>query len=317
MIYYDIQHHEKVDNLLWLIRLLDHPGNRINVSLDAKQEIVDSLKHQIDKADNVSIVKSIPVTWCGPSQIEQMKAMFEKALDDSEWEYFINLSGACFPLLSQSEILKRLEFEKKQGNTSFCYSFDAKKQAYWVEKKTNSTANFSKKYRRLELLCDSEIMLEFENGEFDPVRNVMQRRALFCEEVGNKKLSVRSLFKDEIHEREGFWKKYDYKIGRTWVVLHRKQVEWLVKSKQFKEVYEHLYKTFEPDETLLPTVLFNKNNPYLNELSKNNFRYKLGSPNIVNPKNIDDILSSDSFFARKLNPDFFKLLVDKIERNLN
>lgn len=303
MIYYDIQHHGNVDRLRWLISHLSHFGNHINVSYDGDIRNLENLKRELsDNSRGFSIAQSLPVTWCGPSQIYQMKMSIEKALECSDWQYFVNLSGVDIPLVSQTQLFERLNTEKKQNNkTSFCFGFKPNKDAYWLQQ-MYEFKRIDRKYSRLQIVCDGEVDEALTSSKLDPIKRVMERRALYCEEIGNKRLFVRSLTRNEINHRKTFWKSHSYMVGRTWMVLHRKQVEWLVSSSLYNEIFEHLQTTFEPDETLYPSVLYSEQNPFVNELSKDNLRYGLGSPISISRDDIKTILSSDACFARKLHP---------------
>lgn len=317
LIYYDIQHHGDISSLEWLAKSLLYKNNFINISYDgASDECLKIWDLLPDDKSNIKVCQSIPLTWCGPSQITQMKLMLERAIKIDGWQYFINLSGVDFPILSQEKIFEKLRYENEtNGKTSFCFGFKPKKMPYWLEKNSANTF-FKKKYLRLELLCDFEVSCAIDNKTLDPVRNVMQRRALYCEEISKNKLFVRSLSKEEIEKRSSFWDENEYAVGRSWMVLHRKQVEWLLESDYFKFIYDHLHYTFEPDETLFPTVLFSKINPFFNELSSNNLRYKLGSPGVIDIKDLKHIFTSDACFARKMDLNKFSDITKCIENRL-
>ena len=304
MIYYDIQHHGGVGNLRWLVAQLDHPRNFINVSYDGSDEGLKRVASAMpDTEGRLQVAKSLPVTWCGPSQIRQMRAMLTKALAHEGWEYFANLSGLDFPLVSQRKLHERLIFEDKQNSkTSFCFGFQPKKAEYWLAENGNENIH-KRKYTRLMIYCDDAVNDQFNSGELNPVSEIMQRRALFCEEREDKSLFIRGLTQKELANRKLFWRTNTYFIGRTWMLLHRKQVEWLMESEYFEYVYKHLLETFEPDETLFPTVLFSDHNPFKHELSKNNLRFRLGMPSAINLANIGEVLTSSACFARKLNVD--------------
>jgi len=303
LIYYDIQHHGNVDRLRWLVSHLSHFGNHINVTYDGDVSSLESLNQSFHSGIcGFSTSKSLPVTWCGPSQIYQMKKSIEKALEVSGWDYFVNLSGVDIPLISQRQFFDRLKFEKKENNkTSFCFGFKPNKPHYWL-KQSEEFSRIERKYSRLQIVCDSEVDRELHTGNLNPISRVMERRALYCEEIGNKRLFIRSLTEDEINFRKAFWTKHAYTVGRTWMILHRKQIEWLAASSLFTEIFEHLQTTFEPDETLYPSVLFSEQNPFIKELSKDNLRYGLGSPISIARDDIKNILSSGACFARKLHP---------------
>ena len=100
------------------------------------------------------------------------------------------------------------------------------------------------------------------------------------------------------------------------MILHRKQVEWLIQSSFTQIVYDNLNHTFVPCEAFLSSLLFSEHNPYRDEVSKNNFRYKKGAPSIIDDINLTEVLKDDSFFARKLSPKISQASLKKIESNI-
>lgn len=318
MIYYDIQHHGNVERLSWLIRQLSHPQNHINVTYDGDMENLDKLRNnEVCHICPLTFTASLPVTWCGPSQIFQMRKSIERALKFSGWQYFVNLSGVDVPLMSQQSFFEKLSFEKKTNNiTSFCFGFKPNKPPYWL-KHEGEFERVKREYLRLKIVCDNEVDAALENGSLHPIQRVMERRALYCEEIGDKRLFIRSLTQNEINYRKAFWKEHTYVVGRTWMVLHRKQVEWLAESKYFNQIFEHLQTTFEPDETLYPTVLFSEHNPFKGELAKDNLRYGLGSPKSITVDELSRIANSGSSFARKLHHSVTEIDLVRVLTNLN
>ena len=317
MLYYDVQHHGDIEMLKWLAGTLQDKDNILNFSLDVDDSNFNAFSLWAGMSDipNINVSRSFPVTWCGPSQITQMRGMLERAVEAEGWEYFINLSGSCFPLCSQSEIKKQILHEKKQNTTSFCFGFVPKKPSVWIER-DNDPQYFDYKYNRLTVSCDKSIYDAFTTKSLDPVRNVMERRAIHCTEVVHEKhLVLRGLELWEIRERKLFWEKYKYHLGRAWMILHRKQVEWLLSTPLMNEFYCHLSNTFEPDETLFPSLLYSEDNPYLNELSKNNYRYKLGSPGILRESDMVDVFASQALFARKFPKNITAKALQFIESN--
>lgn len=326
MIYYDIQHYGDTERLKWLSSVIDDKDNIINFSLDMDVQKIEKFKIWTAKRDfkaKVTVDTSLPVTWCGQSQINQMRDMLERAIKVDGWEYFINLSGTCFPTKSQKDIKEILLHEKTiNNNTSFCFAFQAKKNNIWIDNRNREDAYSFKTYNylnRLNLSCSKRVITAFEHEGFNPVQNIMERKAVHCTEViGEKKLILRGLEEWEIKDRISFWNKNKYMIGRTWVILHRKQVEWMLKSACMQSISDHLHQTFEPDEAFFSSVLFSNENPYINELSKNNFRYKGGDPKKINDYNFEEALDDHCFFARKLSASISKESLQSIKyRTIN
>lgn len=321
MIYYDIQHHGNVDSIQWLASILDDGENFLNFSLDMGLERISEFSDWLENKNvNGRAKKSYPITWCGPSQMVQMQQSLHTALEVDGWEYFANLSGACFPNKSQKFIKKQLRHKYKDGFHSFAYTFVPNKPSCWISHtyKSIDFKFYRKNYRRLQLECTQDVVEGLEN-DFHPVGDVMQRRAVHCSEIaGEKKLYLRGLLPWELSARKKFWENNRYIIGRTWVILHRKQVEWLVSSKVSMEFYANCLNMFEPDETYIPSLLMSKENKFLGGVENNNFRYLMGGPRVIRRSDIDKIFKSPCFFARKLPGYPERKIIEKdIEFNLN
>ena len=129
----------------------------------------------------------------------------------------------------------------------------------------------------------------------------MQRIAANYREIEENIIEVSGLTKSELEERLHFFDKKPLKVGRQWVVLHRSTVEWMLNSMHVKKILDMTSKFFISDEIFYQMALFSDENPNLKQLSKDNLRYKLGSPVKINKDNIQDVLNSEKLFARKVN----------------
>lgn len=67
---------------------------------------------------NIKVEKSIPVTWCGFSQVLALIKGLKIALESFEFDYLINLSGQNIVLKSDEEIKEFLK-EKYKMNKKF------------------------------------------------------------------------------------------------------------------------------------------------------------------------------------------------------
>lgn len=323
MIYYEIQHHAGTERLKWLGAVLDDPGNTINFSLDTDSETFEQFAKWVARSGlNATVYcnRSLPVTWCGPSMLTVFRDALERALEIDGWEYFINLSGVCFPNKSQAEIKKILQYEKSVNNhTSFCYGFTPRREPVWFENSRREDALHyaEREYHRLKVSCTQRIINAFEQEAFDPLMNIMQRRGVCINEIAFKKqLIFRGLEAWEMQDRVAYWKTHDYVVGRAWFILHRKQIEWLVASPLLRSMYEQLSQTFCADETFVPSILFSDHNPYKNEVSSNNYRYRLGAPGYLGEDHLDEVFESGCLFARKLAKNISRESLKRIERQV-
>ncbi|CAN8077185.1 unnamed protein product [Agarophyton chilense] len=104
-----------VPHLPRLLKSIYHPKNVYAVHFDLKiskddvQQVVQELRRQIGEAKNLHIMPSELITYRGISMllntINAIHLLFEK---DDSWDYFINISGSDYPLVtaeSQRQLL--------------------------------------------------------------------------------------------------------------------------------------------------------------------------------------------------------------------
>jgi hypothetical protein len=113
---YFIQAHHEPECLGRLLRALYNSRDLFLIHIDAKKNI--GLFHEVLRSfgskPNVLFLKPIPVYWGGWSQCQaQINAMRELCRRPERWNYFINLSGQDFPLVSRDEIISFLEADPR------------------------------------------------------------------------------------------------------------------------------------------------------------------------------------------------------------
>lgn len=93
-----------------IARLINAVYDKDNVYLiHADKKAGPDYLHQLQTLcahyDNVHFMKPVNVCWGGWSLVDvQLQAMKQLLKIDDKWDYFINLSGQCYPLRSQAEI---------------------------------------------------------------------------------------------------------------------------------------------------------------------------------------------------------------------
>ncbi len=304
-IFYNVQSHGNVENSKHILQLLDSPNSLVDFSFDGR---VPCDFDRFATNNLVSVRQSNPIIWCGQSQIYQFMDALKNAVKHDGWDYFINLSSACVPLMSQDGIscfLKDKWLKDKKRN--FVYGFYVKKTREYQNVNDDRKYNDFKYKNRINLSANDDLKGRFLSGELDPVKNVFQRPGFHCtEDFTNNKLSLRGLSNWEIDFREEFYKEYPLITGRTWVILHRSQVEWLLSSSIVRELYNFYSTQFEPDESFIPSIILNAKNKYLNEVERNNYRLRMGDPKVLGVKDIDECINTQALFARKLPNEIYR-----------
>lgn len=320
MIYYSIQHHgESLKNLVWLIKHLAPHSSHLEVALDSPNEVIVQAQNRLKHVDNVSLAKSTPVTWAGPSVVSQMREALHSSLNYEKWEYFINLSGTCVPILRPDRIFSAIKAKVRASKkTNFCYAFKPNKPDYWLSYIPSDEWKHVK-FNRVNAYLDLAASEAFQLGKLDPVRNIMQRRGVYCAErpdLSNKSLLLRGLYRSELSDRMLFWTINPHVVGRQWVVLHRKTVEWICSSILASDIYNMLSQTFLPDESYFQTCLASApKNIFNNTDFSGCFRNRLGAAIKLDMDELARAESKGALFARKIG-DMEDGLRDLIETSL-
>ena len=206
-----------------LLRTIWHPKNHYVIHFDAKispwqREYATSVMlRNLPNHENVRIMPSEVITYRGISMaINTMNAM-QFALDSGEWEYFINISGADYPLVSpgkQRELL--VPFSRRNA------SFIALAPNAWAEK--------ALEYRGSRLFTDTSLSMSGNNSELvdsgvsHPLRSILG---------------------------------YKFAAAEAWMIQHRSFVEYMLKSAKARRFFAAFAYIAEPEEHLFPTVAVN------------------------------------------------------------
>jgi hypothetical protein len=325
MILYNIQHFGDISWLPWLIRILQHSENQFLITIDGDCEKVTDVKERIYQnsisARNIIVEKSPPIYWCGPSQAKMYLSVLQKASEIPDWQYFINLSGACAPLATQSEIFDVLNHDYSMGYKSHLSFFQVNKEPS-LSAIDNSGIWSVGDVGRLRLLAPPNVLSQFSDPLYFPVRNVENRPLVACSEV-DEKLKILKVFRPddaEVRFRKNFFSANSHYAGRAWYIFSRDSVERILKFYQ-SEIscdWRHIFlNSFEPDESYMTTALLNFKIIPKDWISGRSYRSFGGEPRHISDANINDVSNrSDWLFARKIDHENASKLREVIERRV-
>lgn len=304
MIYYDIQHHGDTSNIIRLAELLQASGNSLSICLDSNSnELIEDTKANLDhlKFSHVRVSKSLRLSWGGFSIVQQMRQALKKSLEVSGWEWFINLSGVCCPLMCQSNIQQILhDAYAKSDTVGFLSSFTPQVAPEFLVDLQPEIGRYKFEYGRVTLNTDVGIKKLFDKNLFHPSKNVNQRVGAVYREIGKNEYSVTRYTPYEVKDLLSYFEEQPLRVGRQWIILHRKQVEWLVASSFVETLAQRLSNFFIPDESFFQMALFSKNNPFLCNLNNNSLRYKGGAAANLNLVDVSQLTNKGDIFARKI-----------------
>jgi hypothetical protein len=265
MIYYDIQHFGDSSRLPWLLRLLENRNNSFRVSYDAPEVDVRRLAEDLAATDvsarRLVVDQSTPIRWCGPSQAAGLIHALRRAVTFDGWEFFINLSGTCFPLAPQERLFQYLSSALAQGHSAHFSWFQVRKPATLPEEDPDAPQQRAR-IGRLHLEGNAGLLEMFRDPDYFPVARVPNRLMVQCSEPPEEAdlLHVSRPAPEELAFRQDYLARYPHHCGRAWFVLHRAACEDLVaffESRQFEDSARFFLTAFEPDESFLQTLVMN------------------------------------------------------------
>lgn len=175
--------------------------------------------------DNVKLMESEIVTYRGISMVLNILNAMQFALNMTQpWDYWINISGSDYPLISptnQRKLLATHDFLEKQR--SF---FSISEKDWWKD---------SEKYRFTRLFIDTS--LSFNDSESKVVDS-------FTDQPISK-----------MHN-------FTWIAAETWMILHRSYIDYLLKSPFARRMLLAFSYAIEPEEHYFATVAYNT--PHIN-----------------------------------------------------
>ena len=301
-----IQCHDNFNQVLRLISWLFHPADYFIISLDLRVGQIPLALEGILKLPNVKAAPRHTIVWGGASIVSATKSAMLLALDLPNWEYFINLSGLDIPLLSRQDLCARLETAAANGIYNFLSDFgtcNVNFEAWDGDPEAICKTLTAPNSARI-LACGSVAYLSKgpSHASFKPVVEPQLRAAFHVSQFDpDKTLSCRPLFRFELKERQTFFLSNPYRFGRQWVILHRSVCEQTITAPACRELSSMLNNIFIPDESFfqMAIAVLDKSVRYFS-FTKDNKRFNFGAPCVLSDDNIRSVLSSGSWFARKL-----------------
>ena len=257
---------------------------KIFLHIDAKSKEVDEAELK-NAFPEIYVIKKYRINWGGVNHLKSIVELLSIALKDREISYFHVISGQDFPVKSVAEFQKF--FEKSDKIYMTCFGEDSFPDV--VKERLNYrviNANWDSRKRAIRYInCVTRMMQEVLNK---------QRRTLG---------EFSKIFK-----------------GMVWVSMPRDAAlyvsEYTLSHPRYMKDLEH---TIVPEEFFFQTILANSN--YCDQIVNDNLRYtdwvtRYGSrPAYLDETDIDKIIESNCFFARKIHSTISQQLVIKLKEH--
>ncbi|QEW23942.1 Core-2/I-Branching enzyme (plasmid) [Marinibacterium anthonyi] len=309
MIFYNIQHFGDWTWTPWLLRMLADPGNQVLLTYDGSEEDVARVAADVTRdapaLKRLDVERSLPVRWCGPSQVTMQIEALRRALRRDGWEFFVNLSGTCTPLRSQAEIRRTFLDARAEGLNAHITAFAARRPVVLPEEDPEAPVE-TRKRKRLVLRGNARLLDQFGEPGFFPQGNAHNRVFIRCGEPAEDRrvLEIARPDDDDIAFRQAYFAEFQHYCGRAWYTLHRSVCEALVAffdSPRFADTERAFLTCFEPDESFLPTILLNGMCVPAEQVSLQNFRTHKGAQRKLDDQTFrDHLVDTPALFSRKV-----------------
>lgn len=270
-----IAHHE-YPLLKVLLSMLDDSRNDVFLHVDRRSdELYESVRsYRMKHAGFHLLSDRIRVWWGDITQLEVEYLLFETAYRNGPYAYYHLLSGVDLPIKSQDAL--HAFFDVHQGREFVGY-WDSEAHRRDLERKVHRYYFFNRYYKdRTSPLRPFLI----------PLRNI----ALALQKV--------------VHSHRS--RIYEFKKGGNWVSITNDFCGYLIVQKEL--VLRRFKYTLCPDEIFLQTVLWNSafrrqiyNPDTAQDGSMRLIDWERGKPYVWTGNDVDELLSSTAFFARKFS----------------
>lgn len=272
-------------------RLIDSLSDEridIYVLVDKKSCIKDEIKTK----DNVYILPDklrVDIRWATYSQIQAILNILTFSNERKKYDYYLLISGQDYPLVSTCNIISKLESNPNVNYINICSSknsllrkrtrFDKRNEIYmpdWLL----GRGFIIKVFRRLWIII---------TGGYNRTFYLFNR---------NKK-------------------NYPFYYGSSWWCLNKRFVEYCLKFlKNNNEYIRMFHKSICPDESFFQSLFMNSDFKNNRDDNLHYIDWTAGdsSPKILTTIDIEKAIRSGKLFARKIDLDVDKEIIDVIEK---
>ncbi len=299
MLAYHLLCHGQFKQVAMLLEALYCPDDVFLVDVDnAKQPDTSAIERWLVKP-NVHLVLDDDIAWGGAGTMRKtLRGAFRLLSLDTNWEYYIVLSGQDLPLQS-NDVIKSVLSSRSADAINYIRS-------HCPPKLQLEDIPISNRRPHSVLWSDrGHTKVYGKPGAIDPQVGWYARTLVDVTELG---------YKGETHvgvadplllkRREEFFDRYRLHGGANWFNLHRSLIEYMEKDPFTYELYDVMRSTFIPDESFFQTYIMNS--PFKNKACNDYGRLILRPGPIPRVKVLDmsdwdTIQASNELFARKFD----------------
>ena len=303
--------HKNAEQVKRLISVLKHENVDIFIHIDKKCTFDKNAILDDTNSKNVIFTKNrYSVGLYQFSMVEAEKELIRTAAEHGDYQYFVLLSGQCYPIKSIDYICNFLEksypkpfieiISQKDGN----YVKENFKEVYINKKFKLKTYDFLKKHFSYK----GYRVLRFVPGGIAKLNSCIKQLAAGSPQKRLAKMGI-----------EGY-------CGSQWWILPDTAIEHMLKMLDDKRFCSVISDVYSCDETFFQTSIMMNSAEFGIELDKdNNYRNKMwyfvfnnGShPFVLTEKDFNMLISSDMLFARKFDADSDRKILDMLDSEVH
>lgn len=285
---YLILAYKNIEQIYTLIDTLDHQNSFIFVHIDKKCK-VKIAEEYFEKKNVVFLSQRMNVAWGGYSTVEVTLLLMELALNyEIQPDYYILLSGQCFPIKSNKMIFNF--FAKNSGKIFMDYH------------KMPDSSQINGGMHKIEFYWYLD-QLKFLNR--------------YLRKYTHKTIHGISKW---LNFKRKYLPGFDPYFGSQWWALPAAVVKYVLKFVDQNKSFVNFYKyTFAPDEMFFHTIICNSG--FKRDIKNKLFRYldwnTNGPPRILSMNDFDDLKKSPQLFARKFDISQEKEIIAALVEHIN
>lgn len=281
--------HGHIEQLTSLIKYFNDDDFVVLVHLDKKNKYDSKQKEILSKMNNVFVYSKFKTNWGGHKLLECELFMLNKAFKNPNIDYFHFISAQDVPTRNLSDF--KFFFINNKGLNFLKY------KQYLQGEDQNET------FERLNLFR----LYDFFNARSKTGHYFLNNIIKIQETIG-----IKRPIPNHLPAIFG---------GSAWFSLSRECIKYLIDyTSTHPQLYRRLKCTFAADEIYINTVLLNssfKEKIVNNDLRYTNWQFKNGSiPAVLDEEDLFNILSTENFFARKIDLPISSKLLIYLNRNL-
>jgi hypothetical protein len=272
--------HKQIELVYRQIDALSHSDHYFFIHLDKRYS--PDIKNNYIKNPNIYFVnKRKKVNWGGFSIVQATLNLIDEALSTGiDFDYFILMSGQCFPIkpalyirdfLQDSKGKSFIEIQPLQGSRIEGLGMDKFHCPFFFD-----YLGFIKK--------DA---ISFRNKTYEPKKAAFRLLSFLLKKTGYKRKIPDGLYPC---------------FGSQWWILHKSAIRYVTEyTKSKPKVLDYFKYTWAPDELFFQTILYNSSQ--IKHIENTSLWYidwsANGPPRTLTANDTEKIQQSDALFARK------------------